>query len=575
MSYSAVEAALRPNPIHNECRGAGGPTTTNRTFSSPRARPPPPRPAPAIIPATNAVGPIPPSGARSAQVPNRIEEAMTTHAPSARTLGELKASGYRSRTVKQEVRENLIAAIREGRELFPGIVGYDKTVVPQLENAILSHHDFILLGLRGQAKTRILRALTGFLDAWLPAVRGCEINDSPFAPVCRACRNRLAELGDDLEIQWLGREDRYREKLATPDVTIADLIGDVDPIKAATRRLTFADEEVIHYGIIPRTNRGIFAINELPDLQPRIQVGLLNILEEKDIQIRGFPVRIPLDLLLVFSANPEDYTNRGNIITPLRDRIASQITTHYPLEIEHGMAITAQEAWTARDAGVEVQVPGYFRELIEEIAVQARQSEYVDQSSGVSARMTIALLENVMSNAERRGLRTGETAVQARLADLHGAVSAIGGKIELVFEGEQEGAVNVARHLIGRGVKALFGRKFPDAHKTKGKESAANPVYKPVLDWFAAGNTVEISDETPAREYHAALAKVTGLEALAHKHLKVSTPDELGPAMEFVLEGLHQHSVLSRERVDLGRVAFKDVLKSMFSGLPAGDDDEE
>jgi magnesium chelatase subunit I len=500
---------------------------------------------------------------------------MTTHAPLARTLGELAASGYRPRTVKQEVRENLIAAIREGRDLFPGIIGYEKTVIPQLENAILSHHDFILLGLRGQAKTRILRALTAFLDEWLPVVRGCEINDSPFAPVCRSCRKLAAELGDRLEIQWLAREDRYREKLATPDVTIAALIGDVDPIKAATRRLTFADEEVIHYGIVPRTNRGIFAINELPDLQPRIQVGLLNILEEKDIQIRGFPVRIPLDLLLVFSANPEDYTNRGNIITPLRDRIASQITTHYPLEIEHGMAITAQEAWTGRDAGVEVRLPQWFRELIEEIAVQARQSEYVDQSSGVSARMTIAVAENVVSNAERRGLRCREAVVYPRLADLLSSASAISGKIELVFEGEQEGPGNVARHLIGRGVKALFARRFPEAFKSKGKDASASAVYRPILDWFAAGKTVEVSDETPAREFHERLAKVAGLEALARKHLEATSPEELGPAMELVLEGLHQHSVLSRERVDLGQAIYKDMLKSMFSGLPAGDDEED
>jgi len=287
-------------------------------------------------------------------------------------------------------------------------------------------------------------------------IAGCEINDDPLAPVCRSCRAKLADKGDALEIQWLSREERYREKLATPDVTIADLIGDVDPIKAATQRLTFADEDVIHFGIIPRTNRGIFAVNELPDLQPRIQVGLLNILEEKDIQIRGFPVRIPLDMLLVFSANPEDYTNRGNIITPLRDRIASQIVTHYPLNIDDGMAITEQEAWVARDSGVEVVMPRYFHELIEEIAIQARQSEYVDQSSGVSARMTIALLENLTSNAERRGLKLGEAKVYPRLADLQGSVSAISGKIELVFEGEQEGPLNVARHLIGRGVKSLF-----------------------------------------------------------------------------------------------------------------------
>ncbi|HKA24709.1 MAG TPA: magnesium chelatase [Candidatus Eisenbacteria bacterium] len=500
---------------------------------------------------------------------------MTPSSPKPRTLAELRASGYRSRTVKQELRENLIAAIREGRTLFPGIVGYDKTVVPQLENAILSQHDFILLGLRGQAKTRILRALPAFLDEWLPAVQGCELNDDPLAPVCRSCRARLEKQGEALEIVWLSREERYREKLATPDVTIADLIGDVDPIKAATRRLTFADEEVIHYGIIPRTNRGIFAVNELPDLQPRIQVGLLNILEEKDIQIRGFPVRIPLDLLLVFSANPEDYTNRGNIITPLRDRIASQITTHYPLSIEDGMAITRQEAWAARDAGVEVEVPQWYRELIEEIAIQARKSEYVDQSSGVSARMTIALLENVISNAERRGLRTGEKHVLPRLADLHGALSAISGKVELVFEGEQEGPVNVARHLIGRGVKGLFARRLPDAYRTKGKDPTANSVYRPVLDWFAAGKTVEVSDETPANDFYCGLAQVSGLEGLAHKHLDVSTPEELGPAMEFVLEGLHQNSALSRERVDAGQVSYRDMLKSMLSGMRTRDEDED
>ncbi len=499
---------------------------------------------------------------------------MTRNAAPARTLGELKASGHRSKTVKQEMRDNLVARIRRRETLFPGIVGYDKTVIPQLENAILSQHDFVLLGLRGQAKTRILRALTTFLDEAIPVLAGCELNDDPLRPICVACRRRLTERGDDVEIRWLGRDERYREKLATPDVTIADLIGDVDPIKAATRRLTFADEEVIHYGIIPRTNRGIFAINELPDLQPRIQVGLLNILEEKDIQIRGFPVRIPLDLLLVFSANPEDYTNRGNIITPLRDRIASQIVTHYPLHIEDGMTITSQEAWTERGGEVEVALSGWFRELIEEVAVQARQSEYVDQGSGVSARMTIALLENVISNAERRGLRTGETEVTPRLADLQGSVSAIGGKVELVFEGEQEGPINVARHLIGRAVKALFARRFPDAYRGKGKEAATNPVYRPIVEWFSAGKTVEISDEMPATDFHQALAVVPGLEALARKVLKAEGRDELGTAMEFVLEGLHQHSILSRERVDLGQVSYRDVLKSMFSGLRTGEDDE-
>jgi magnesium chelatase subunit I len=438
---------------------------------------------------------------------------------------------------------------------------------------MLSRHDFILLGLRGQAKTRILRQLKSFLDDVIPVVEGCEIHDEPTAPTCAPCRRRAAEFGDELPVSWIGRDARYHEKLATPDVSIADLIGDIDPIKAASRKLTFADEEVIHYGLVPRTNRGIFAINELPDLQPRIQVGLLNILEEKDVQIRGFPIRIPLDMLLVFSANPEDYTNRGNIITPLRDRIASQIMTHYPLTIEDGVKITDQESWTTRDAGITVEVPPMVKELIEEIAVQARASEYVDQSSGVSARMTIALLENVVSNAERRGLRTNESIVRPRLADLQGAIAAISGKVELVYEGEQEGPTSVARHLIGKAVKALFARRFPDAYKTRGKDASTNAVYRPIVEWFASGRTVEVSDESTCAEFYDALRAVNGLEALAQKHLEATGPAELGPAMEFVLEGLHQHSILSRERLEGGAVSYRDMLKSMFSGFGKGEDD--
>ena len=500
---------------------------------------------------------------------------MTALIDRPRTLGQLLASGYKPRSVKEELRANLIERIRKGGDLFPGIVGYEKTVIPQLENAILSRHDFILLGLRGQAKTRILRQLKSFLDEALPVVEGCEVHDDPTAPICATCRRGKVELGDELPVAWIGREQRYNEKLATPDVSIADLIGDIDPIKAATRKLAFADEEVIHYGLVPRTNRGIFAINELPDLQPRIQVGLLNILEEKDVQIRGFPIRIPLDMLLVFSANPEDYTNRGNIITPLRDRIASQIMTHYPLTLEDGIAITDQEAWSDRPDSVKVDVPYYFKELIEEVAVQARKSEYVDQSSGVSARMTISLMENVVSNAERRGLRTGEAVVRPRLADLYGAVSAISGKVELVYEGEQEGPANVARHLIGKAVKAMFARTFPDAYKTRGKDASTNQVYRPIVEWFASGKTVEISDESSARDFGDALRAVQGLETLATKHLQAMNAEELGPAMEFVLEGLHQHSILSRERVDGGGVAYKDMLKSMFSGFGGGRDDED
>jgi magnesium chelatase subunit I len=502
-----------------------------------------------------------------------------------RTIRELKAAGWRSRSVKDEMRSNLIASLREGGPLFPGVIGYEHTVEPQIVNAILSRHDFILLGLRGQAKTRLLRSLTRFLDEWIPAIEGCPLNSDPFAPLTHHARTLLETRGEDAPIVWIGREQRYQEKLATPDVTIADLIGDIDPIKAATLRLDYSDERVIHYGIIPRTHRGIFAINELPDLQPRIQVGLLNMLEEKDFQIRGFPVRIPLDVVMVFSANPEDYTNRGNIITPLRDRINSQIITHYPLEREQGMAITTQESWTARDGDVQVRIPLFMRELVEEVAIQARKSEYVDQNSGVSARLPIALLENLVSNAERRGLVTGEAHVTTRVCDLQQAVSAVSGKVELVLEGEQEGTANVARALLGRGVKALFSQRFPDAFKPKRSRrsaaaaAAADPdadtsssEYRPILEWFASGNHVEVADDLPHAEFAKRLGAVRGLSALAEKHLEPANAEEHAVAMELALEGLHQHSMLSRERVDGTRTAYKDMLKSMLSGLGTPDD---
>ncbi len=507
--------------------------------------------------------------------------------PRPRTLRDLKASGYRPRTIKEELRANLIARLRSGAPLFPGIVGYEHTVQPQIVNAILSRHDFILLGLRGQAKTRILRALVQFLDEWIPAIEGCPLHSDPTQPLTHHARVMLEARGDEAPIEWIPRRVRYQEKLATPDVTIADLIGDIDPIKAVSLKLDYSDERVIHYGIIPRTNRGIFAINELPDLQPRIQVGLLNILEEKDFQIRGFPVRIPLDVLVVFSANPEDYTNRGNIITPLRDRISSQIMTHYPLNREQGMAITAQESWLERDSGVEVVVPAFMRELVEEVAVQARKSEYVDQNSGVSARLPIALIENLVSNAERRGLATGEKKVYTRVCDLQHAVSAVSGKVELVLEGEQEGALNVARALLGRGVKALFSQRFPDAYKPRRARGASRPApaeagptgegdlasseYRPILEWFASGHHVAISDDMPHAEYTKQLAAVKGLERLAAKHLEPASPEEAAVAMELVLEGLHQNSILSRERADGATTAYKDMLKSMLSGFAADD----
>src|SRR5438552_2401818 len=401
------------------------------------------------------------------------------------SIKALRDSGYQPVTVKQEMRPNLVSLIEKGENLFPGIVGYEKTVLPQIENAMLSGHDFILLGLRGQAKTRILRQLIRFLDEWVPAIEGCEVNDDPLNPICPGCKRRAAESGGELPVRWIAREERYREKLATPDVTIADLIGDIDPIKAANKRLSYSDPEVMHYGIIPRTNRGIFAINELPDLQPRIQVGLLNILEEKDIQIRGFPIRLPLDLQIVFSANPEDYTNRGNIITPLRDRIASQIMTHYPYTVEDAMKVTEQEAWVKRPDGIEVLVPPYIHELVEQVAIQARKSSYVDQSSGVSVRLTIALMENLISNAERRAIRTGERRLAVRICDLQNGIASITGKVELVYEGEQEGAVAVAKHLVGEEVKEVFAKDFHGAYKEKAKTAGATTEYDPIVRWIA------------------------------------------------------------------------------------------
>ncbi len=493
----------------------------------------------------------------------------------AKTLSELKQQGYRTRSVKEEMRENLIRKLRQKETVFSGIIGYDQTVIPQIQNAILSGHDFILLGLRGQAKTRILRALPALLDDEIPAVAGCEINDNPFSPVCESCRARARLEGDKLPVAWIPRADRYREKLATPDVTIADLIGDIDPIKAATRKLTFADPEVIHYGIIPRTNRGIFAVNEIPDLQARIQVGLLNILEEGDIQIRGFPVRLPLDLVMVFSANPEDYTNRGNIITPLRDRISSQIMTHYPRRLEEGMAITAQEAWTRRNGSAQVVIPEYLRTVIEEVAFQARGNEFVDQKSGVSARVTISLLENVQSNAERRCFLSGEARTVARVADLFAASSAITGKIELVYEGEREGVQAVASLLIGKAVKALFDKHFPDAYKVEGKgkekekgtgSAGAGNEYDPILNFFKRGASVDISDEASDAEHCQSLKAIPGLEAIARKYLGSAGPGETAAAMEFVLEGLHQSSLLAKDEVAGGRT-YRDMFEDMVRGL--------
>ncbi len=484
--------------------------------------------------------------------------------PTASTLGQLKASGYTSRTVKEEMRQNLTRKLRSGEKVFPGILGYERTVIPEIQNAILSQHDMLLLGLRGQAKTRLIRAMTDFLDEYTPVVAGGPLNDDPLAPVSRQARDLVAQLGDSTPIRWLHRSERYGEKLATPDVTIADLIGDVDPIKAANLRLSYDDEGVIHYGIIPRSNRGIFAINELPDLQPRIQVGLLNIMQEKDIQIRGFNVRIPLDVVIVYTANPEDYTNRGNIITPLKDRIDSQILTHYPKTVEVGIEITRQEAYTDRTAGVTVRLPHFFREIVETAAFEARKSEFVDQKSGVSARLTITAMENLVSQAERRALVNNESETTVRLADLPYLATAITGKVELVYEGEQEGPQKIATVIVGKAVNTVFKQYFSDPSRYR--SGAKDNPYAEVLGWFGGGRHLDLVGEMSNAAYAKALDQVTGLRALVERTMPTADAGERAAAMEFVLEGLHQNSLLGKDDLE-GNRSFTDMLGTMLSSL--------
>jgi magnesium chelatase subunit I len=475
------------------------------------------------------------------------------------TLGALRASGYRPRSVKDELRSNLRRALAAGEELFPGIVGYERTVIPGIVNAMLARHDFILLGLRGQAKTRILRSLVRFLDEEIPMLAGSELNDDPLVPISTWGRRLVAEHGEDAPVEWWPREARYNEKLATPDVSVADLLGDIDPIKAATRKLTYADPEVIHFGIVPRTNRGIFAINELPDLAPRIQVGLLNLLEERDLQIRGFPVRIPLDLLMVFSANPEDYTNRGTIITPLKDRISSQILTHYPEDWDVSRRITASEAWTERD-DFRAAIPDDVARIVEEIAIASRESELVDQSSGVSARMPISGIELLVSNLERRQLATGDDPVVPRICDLHMLLPSLTGKVEMVYEGEQKGVEVVARQLIGEAVKKVFADRFQEVGREVGSggEDDVGP-YSGIVAWFAGGGRVTLSDEQPFVEYEKELAKVPGLLDLAAGYGDGSR-EQRALGAEMILEGLHQHLKLAREDLD-SRIRYQEMVK--------------
>jgi magnesium chelatase subunit I len=490
-----------------------------------------------------------------------------------KTLGELKAAGYQPRSIKQELRDNLIDRIRNKEVVFPGIWGYEDTVIPDVERAILSMHHINLLGLRGQAKTRIARLMVNLLDEYIPVVEGSELNDDPLQPLSRHSIDLIAEKGDQTPITWMHRNDRYTEKLATPDVSVADLIGDVDPIKAATLKLPYSDERTIHFGLIPRSHRCIFVINELPDLQARIQVSLFNILQEGDIQIRGFKLRLPLDIQFVFTANPEDYTNRGSIVTPLKDRIDSQIVTHYPKSIEIGKKITMQEAIVKTEQKGMVKTNDLITDLIEQVAIEARESEYVDSKSGVSARMTISAYENLLSSAERRALLNSEKETYVRIADLYGVVPAICGKVELVYEGEVEGPVIVAQNLIGKAVRNQFLQYFPNPEKAK-KDKRGNP-YKKITDWFGDGNVMEILSDLANRDYEARLRTIDGLDDLVDEfHPRLSKAEKLF-MMEFALHGLAEHSLIGKKAMDTGQ-QFKDLLGSMFNpGSNFGEEDEE
>ncbi len=477
------------------------------------------------------------------------------------TLGELKATSYQPKSIKEELRDNLISALQAKKNVFEGIYGYEDTVIPQIERAILSMHNINLLGLRGQAKTRIARLMTRLLDAEIPVVAGSPLNDDPLNPISHFAKNIIQELGDKTPIAWLKAEDRYSEKLATPDVSVADLIGDIDPIKAATERLSLSDERVLHYGMIPRSNRCIFVINELPDLQARIQVALFNILQEGDIQIRGFKMRLPLDIQFVFTANPEDYTNRGSIVTPLKDRIDSQIITHYPESIEIGKKITAQEARVKEPQVSMVSTNEIAADLIEQIALEARNSQFVDVKSGVSARLTISAYENMLSAAERRALRNQEKSTRVRVADIWAVVPSITGKIELVYEGEQEGADAVANLLIGKAIKAIFAQYFPEPSKEKKKKNQS--LYLPVVSWFSNGNALEILNDDSDAVYQMKLDSVPGLGVLVVEFGSQFSAKERYFLMELCLHGLAEHSQIARKQLG-AKISFGDLLNSMI-----------
>ena len=481
-----------------------------------------------------------------------------------KTLGELKKSGYQSKSIKNELRDNLRDKMKLGKPVFEGVHGFENTVIPELERAILSRHNINLLGLRGQAKTRLARKMIELLDEYIPIIAGSEINDDPLQPISRFAKDIIAANGEATPIQWIHRSERFFEKLATPDVTVADLIGDVDPIKAANLKLSYADDRVIHFGMIPRANRCIFVINELPDLQARIQVALFNILQEGDIQIRGFKVRMPLDMQFVFTANPEDYTNRGSIVTPLKDRIGSQILTHYPESIGIAKTITHQEAKLDQLQSDAVYVPSLAKDLLEQISFEARESEYIDAKSGVSARMSITAYENLLSTAERRALLSGTESTSVRLSDFMGIIPAITGKVELVYEGEQEGAAVVAQHLIGDAIHTFFPAFFPKIEKLE-RDASASP-YAKLLEWFFAETGFELLDDASDEAYQKQLDAIPPLEELIQKYQPDCLQNDKYFLKEFVLWGLVEYDKLSKDRVAVG-YQFKDLYSNYINKL--------
>jgi magnesium chelatase subunit I len=480
-----------------------------------------------------------------------------------KTLGELKASGYQTKSIKDELRNNLREKIKSGKPVFEGVHGFENTVIPELERAILSRHNINLLGLRGQAKTRLARKMIELLDEYIPVVADSEINDDPLQPLSRFAKDVIAEKGDATPITWLHRNERFFEKLATPDVTVADLIGDVDPIKASNLKLSYADERVIHFGMIPRANRCIFVINELPDLQARIQVALFNILQEGDIQIRGFKLRMPLDMQFVFTANPEDYTNRGSIVTPLKDRIGSQILTHYPETIKIARTITEQEAKLDAIQSNTVYVPSLAKDLLEQISFEARESEFIDNKSGVSARLSITAYENLLSTAERRALRSGTDKTTVRLSDFMGIIPAITGKVELVYEGEQEGAGAVAQRLIGDAIHTFLPAYFPKIEKLEKQDEKT--AFSDTIEWFFASG-FELLDDCSDEEYKSILDDVSPLDILIKKYQPQTLPEDTYFLKEFILWGLVEYNKLSKDRFEQG-YKIKDLYGSYIDRL--------